>query len=96
MIEGEHMKRISEKELMVGIIFILLFLFFGFETLKEIVTSMKYLGIDLFEILLAKHITWYIVKGILATLAGFGVWLGSPKAKLLFSGILFIVTISFF
>lgn len=90
------MKRISEKEIMVGFIFISLLLFFGFETLKEIVTSMKYLGIDLLEILLAKHITWYIVKGILVALSSFGVWLGSPKAKLLFSGILFIVTISFF
>jgi hypothetical protein len=89
------MKNISKIEVFVGLIIVVL-LMSGLGTLMNTTSSLKTFGINLYELLFAKHITWFVVKGILALLSGVGIWLGPAKSKLLFSGILILIVLSFF
>lgn len=81
---------------MGAVLLVLFLLTLGFEATKEMLTSLKSVDINVLEIILAKHITWYIVKGILMIFSALGIWLGSNKAKIVFSGVLFFVTITMF
>ena len=89
------MKRISKVEAIVAVI-IIVTLMYGPYALNAVVLFFKSIRVDLFEILFAKHMTWFAVKGILGLLSGMGIWLGRAKSKLLFSIVLFLIVASFF
>lgn len=90
------MKYISKNEVLAGLFIVVVLFTFGSAVLNTTLTSLKTFGIDLFEVLFAKHIAWFVVKGVLALLSSAGIWLGSAKSKLLFSVVLIVVTASFF
>ena len=90
------MKYISKYEVLAGLFIVVVLFMFGSAVLNTTLTSLKTFGIDLFEILFAKHMAWLVVKGLLALLSSAGIWLGSAKSKLLFSGVLILIVASFF
>jgi hypothetical protein len=90
------MKNISKNEVFAGLFIIIVLFVLGSAALNETISSLKTFGINLYEVLFAKHIAWFVVRGILALFASAGIWLGSAKSKLLFSGVLFVIVASFF
>jgi hypothetical protein len=90
------MKNISKNEVVAGLFIIVVLFMFGSTALFNTTSSLKTIGINLYEILFAKHIAWFVVKVILALSSGVGIWFGPAKSKLLFSIVLFFIVLSFF
>jgi len=85
------MKWISNKEIIAFFVILFILASFGIFEGLTFIRTLKVFGINLVEILVAKHISFLIVKSIMVSLSSIGIWVGKTNGKLLFGSILVLV-----
>lgn len=86
------MKKSNSNEKAAAIFIIVLVCVFGLPQAWSVIQSLKTIGINLIEILAAKHLAFWITGGIMTFLSSMGFWVGKYGGRMLFATILFLLT----
>lgn len=86
------MKWISQKEMIAVFVFLFLIIAFPLSVASGVLTNLNAMGVNLLEIMFARHITFRLVGVVMTTMAGIGLKTGHIGGKMLF-GVLLVVVV---